>query len=367
MHKNNSKSNLLLVSLSNEQNISVRRHLYEHLKSKYKRVIFVGDGNAGDDFDFINWKLSSKRSMRHTIASFFRLTLIFFSSRPSHVISFAPKANLFCNLLQRFFGFKHCSIVTGLGELFNLLNTSSFIATAVANLIYPKNSFWITMNDADCSILGHRRGVFREVYDIPGEGYSLKFNEIDYLNRGRFFDVVYISRIIESKGVFEFLEAIKILRNRGIYLNAAVVGRIDLPPILFDKFSLYASDLALKNYGYLSEKEKNEILLNSKVLVLPTKYGEGLPFSLLEAQDAGCSIVTSMHPGCARALSPDKVNFVSEVVPEAIADLIRVALNKFEHMTPDEISQSRDWIAARHSPDATLRAYDKIFSAIGFY
>lgn len=367
MYKEKRKKNLLLVSLSNDQNISVRPHLYNFLKSKYDKIIFVGDGNIGNDFVYINWKSSSKKSIWHIVISFFKLIMIFFSNKPSHVISFAPKANLFCNLLQKFFGFKHCAVVTGLGELFGILNSSKSFANTITNVIYPKGSFWITMNNADSAILGHRRGVFKEIHDIPGEGYYLKFTEMNFLNRQRIFDVIYVGRIIESKGVFEFLEAIKILQNRGTFLNIAIMGSIDLSPILFDKFSLYVKELTIKYYGYLSEKEKNEILLNSKVLVLPSKYGEGLPFILLEAQDAGCSIVTSTHPGCIRALSPDKVDLVSEAIPEAIADLIPLALHKFEHMTPDQISQSRDWIFTRHSPDATHREYDKIFSSINFY
>ncbi len=361
------KNKLLLVSLSNDQNMSVRSHLYNHLKSKYNEIIFVGEGDAGDNFVSINWKDSSKRSIIYSVVSFFRLVIIFLSSKPSHVISFAPKANLFCNLLQKFFGFKHCSVVTGLGELFGILKNGGFFANIIINIIYPKGSLWITMNNADCAILGQRRRVFKEIHDIPGEGYSLKFNEINYLNRRRTIDLIYISRIIESKGVFEFLEAIKILRNRKIYLNVAIVGNIDLPQKYLDKFFLSVKELEIKHHGYLPDKEKNEILLDSKVLVLPTKYGEGLPFILLEAQDAGCSIVTSTHPGCARALSSNKVDLISEVIPEAIADLIPIALNNFKYMTPDEISQAREWIRARNSPDSTLHAYDKIFSTINFY
>jgi glycosyltransferase involved in cell wall biosynthesis len=367
MNKQNLKRKLLIVSLSNNQNMSVRRHLHNYLKSKFNEIVIVGEGDAEDDFNYINWKYSSKRSIWHSVVSLFRLVLIFYSSRPSHVISFSPKANLYCNLLQKLFGYKHCSVVTGLGEMIGVLSTSGFLANTISNIIYPKHSFWITMNSGDAAILGERRGVFKKIYDIPGEGYSIKFTEENYLNRRRTLDVVYIGRVIESKGVIEFLEAIKILRNRGIHLNVAIVGSVDLSKFYLNKFILLVKELNISKYGYLPEEEKNKILVNSKVLVLTTKYGEGLPFILLEAQDAGCSIVTSTHPGCIRALSLDKVDCISEAIPEAIANIIPRALNKFDYMTPDEISHSREWILAKNSLDATLRSYEKIFTEVQFY
>ena len=53
-----------------------------------------------------------------------------------------------------------------------------------------------------------------------------------------------------------------------------------------------------------------EIISDSKIVVLPSYYGEGLPKILIEAAACGIPIITTDHPGCRDAIIENLRSFL---------------------------------------------------------
>jgi len=47
------------------------------------------------------------------------------------------------------------------------------------------------------------------------------------------------------------------------------------------------------------------VIPNASIIVLPSYYGEGLPKVLIEAAACGRAVITTDHPGCRDAVTPE--------------------------------------------------------------
>ena len=120
--------------------------------------------------------------------------------------------------------------------------------------------------------------------------------------------VVLASRMLTSKGVKEFVEAARLLRNRGIDARFQLVGEPDPDnpeSIPIETLRRWDSEGIVSYAG--RREDMPVVLADCDVFVLPTYYGEGLPKVLVEAAASGLPIVTTDWPGC-RDVVTDRVN-----------------------------------------------------------
>ena len=113
-----------------------------------------------------------------------------------------------------------------------------------------------------------------------------------------FIKLVYISNLIESKGILDLLDAMQILLNKGWQVSLDICGSLD--QAIHDRFQKKFKPL--KSYctyhGVLDGPEKAVIFEKNEVFCLPTYYPvEGQPISILEAYGQGCAVVTTDHGG----------------------------------------------------------------------
>jgi glycosyltransferase involved in cell wall biosynthesis len=102
--------------------------------------------------------------------------------------------------------------------------------------------------------------------------------------------VVYVSNLIERKGVAEFATAVRRVADRaGPEFEVSVAG--EGPEA--DRVEKLAADLdAVTYHGYVSEERKRELLGSGSIYVLPS-YAEGLPIALLEGMAGGNAVVST--------------------------------------------------------------------------
>ena len=106
------------------------------------------------------------------------------------------------------------------------------------------------------------------------------------------------ARLLRDKGVGEFIDAIRLLRNRGIRARFALVGRPDpMNPASFtnEEIDRWTSEGIVENWGWRDDMAN--VYAQAQIVCLPS-YHEGLPKSLLEAAASGCAIIASDIPGC---------------------------------------------------------------------
>lgn len=131
-----------------------------------------------------------------------------------------------------------------------------------------------------------------------------------------------VSRLLRDKGLYELVDASRILKARGVPVTIRIVGgRDDNPTSVAEKdLSSWKREGIVEIAGH--SKDVDQEYARSHIAVLPS-YREGLPKSLLEAAASGRPIVATDVPGC-RTICRDEENGILVPVkdPTAIADAI---------------------------------------------
>jgi glycosyltransferase involved in cell wall biosynthesis len=142
---------------------------------------------------------------------------------------------------------------------------------------------------------------------VIGNCYSKQFdslNESLYKKKKR---VVFLSNLMRSKGILEFLDACEIILKGEREIEICIAGML-YPDDFMDTKSISKvfyrkyGKLKMKNpekihyLGVVKGKQKIELLLGSDIFVLPTWYPpEAYPISIIEAMRAGNAIVATLH------------------------------------------------------------------------
>jgi glycosyltransferase involved in cell wall biosynthesis len=111
--------------------------------------------------------------------------------------------------------------------------------------------------------------------------------------------VLLASRLLWDKGVSEFVDAARRLRERSVSCRMVIVGTPDVnspnavPSAVLETWHNSGD---VEWWGLRSDM--GDVLSQSAIVTLPSYYGEGVPKILLEAAAAGRPIVTTDWPGC---------------------------------------------------------------------
>jgi glycosyltransferase involved in cell wall biosynthesis len=100
--------------------------------------------------------------------------------------------------------------------------------------------------------------------------------------------LVYVGRLVENKGLFEIVDALRQLREQGRRFTFLVAGAGGDELRLRDAVRGAGIDDCTRFLGAVFGAAKNRIWLESDLFVFPTRHTEGLPYALLEAMAAGC-------------------------------------------------------------------------------
>ena len=119
--------------------------------------------------------------------------------------------------------------------------------------------------------------------------------------------VLFAGRLLLSKGVDIYLKAATILRATAIQM--LIAGFIERDP---DAVSLEALK-GCRDIRFLGEvSDMDRLLRETDIVVLPSRYREGVPRILLEAAACGCILIATRFAGSAILIEPDKTGFFLE-------------------------------------------------------
>ena len=99
--------------------------------------------------------------------------------------------------------------------------------------------------------------------------------------------ILYIGRLETKKNINGLVRAFELLKKRYQVPHKLVLA--GLKGYGYDRMN-FSKDIILK--GYVTEKEKWQLLKNADMFVFPTFY-EGFGMPILEAQISGCPVITS--------------------------------------------------------------------------
>ena len=164
-------------------------------------------------------------------------------------------------------------------------------------------------------------------------------------------NVVFAGRLIQEKGVLQYIEAARSLLCAGIAVRFYIAGSGPLE----NEISGYASrHEGIVFLGRLSRTQMARLLLESDIFCLPTLYPEGLPSVLLEAAACSCALI-STETGGTKELIPnenqgivltDEKEFLSNDLAIAIKSLISnpKRLKLLQNRAHSLVSSKYSWI-----------------------
>lgn len=138
--------------------------------------------------------------------------------------------------------------------------------------------------------------------------------------------VILASRLLWDKGVGEFVEGARQLKQQGVSARFALVGGGDSenPTTISDnQLQAWNEEGVIEWWG--RREDMPNVLAEAHIVCLPSYYGEGIPKVLIEAAACGRPIVTTNAPGC-REIVRDGVN--GFLVPIRDASAVADALKK---------------------------------------
>lgn len=285
--------------------------------------------------------------------------------QPDILHNFTLKSVLYGSLAA-----KHSSVskvinaITGRGYLFINNNVRANLARMVAIplLRYAlKGSQVIFQNQGDLQFYIEQRFLLKEQTSlIYGSGVDIqKFSPGKYPPEEA--NIIFPSRLLKDKGVYEFVEAAKIVRSKFPKIKFVLVGTTDKgnPSSLVDKEIIqWQNERLIEWWGW---QEDMPWVYHKALLVCLPSYSEGLARSLLEAASCGIPIITTNIPGCREIVQHNKTGFL---VPtrdvHALVDSIMVAIDH-PNLLVEMGRSGREFIVRHYSQEIVNKETYKLY------
>ncbi len=309
---NNGVKKILFVINSDWGFLLYRTPLAIAAKNKGIQV-WVASPNTGDaskiismGFNYIELPMSRKGvNILNEFFTFLRILNIYFKLKPDliHQVTIKPiiYGTIASAILNKAFV---VNAISGLGFTFSSSSSSRFLKFLVKNLLkislkYRKSKI-IFQNPDDFNLfienklISSNQGVL-----IKGSGVDCKVFSPSLTDFSKEITVILPSRMIIEKGIYEFVNAARLLHLDFPNVRFVLVGKIDSGnPSSIDYFEImsWEKEGIIEWWGHQSDMVT--VLNKSTMVVLPTFYGEGLPKVLLEAAACSKPIISTNVPGC---------------------------------------------------------------------
>ena len=178
-------------------------------------------------------------------------------------------------------------------------------------------------------------------------------------------DLIYLGRLQPHKNVNLLVEALGILRDRGVSLRLGIIGDGPERESLAKLAERRGVTEQIRWFGSIeSDAQVYRILNASRVFVHPSTKEGGGSITSLEANAAGLPVIAFAHPG---GISPELIlegingHWVKNVSANSLADGIFEFLETYDPAIAQEKSrrfaETFDW-------SGLARSYDEMFSAL---
>ncbi|MDC0363520.1 glycosyltransferase family 4 protein [Opitutales bacterium] len=274
--------------------------------------------NYQDYFKSLGFKTHELKMVRNKInllsllSDFYELLCLFNKIKPDVIHLVTLKPVLVGGIASKLVGINSALIaISGLGWFSDSKRSSFSVKHHIASLMYKlavnrDRICVVVQNKSDEEVIRDTTNLNKRSFlMLYGSGVDLKlYSRIEEQNSHK--NVLLISRMLKDKGVFEFVEASRILKTKLKDVEFILVGS----PDIYNPNSISSTQLkswhdsgVIKWLGH--RDDIHTLIANSNIVVLPSYYGEGMPKVLLEAAASGRAVITTDWPGCNEAVVDD--------------------------------------------------------------
>lgn len=231
---------------------------------------------------------------------------------PDIVLTYTIKPNLYGGIACSILNTPYLTNITGLGSSFKETNKLKNLLIILYKIGLKKSSKIFFQNTYDEKIL-ISNGIVQSKYEVlPGSGVNLLEYKPVPFPETEVIRFIFVGRIMEDKGINEYLEAAKIIKEKyKEKVNFDLVGFIEnTESELKEKIDQSVQQEIINYLGYQSNVQP--FLENVHCLIQPSHGGEGISNVLLEAAAMGRILIASNIPGCKETIDENKNGFLFE-------------------------------------------------------
>jgi glycosyltransferase involved in cell wall biosynthesis len=232
-----------------------------------------------------------------------RLVRLFLAEKPAIVHNFTTKCLIYGSLAGRRTGVPLVvNSVTGMGYAFSGDQVWRWVLRLVIKFLYRRSlpgTRVVFQNPRD------REDFIRERLVEPEQTVLIRSSGVN-LEKFVFTPeseetplVVLAGRMLQDKGVEDFVEAARMLKQRQVAARFVLVGASDdqnPTSIPAQKLKAWHNAGAVEWWGW--REDMAQVFQQAHIVCLPSAYREGVPKTLIEAAATGRAIVTTDTAGC---------------------------------------------------------------------
>lgn len=221
---------------------------------------------------------------------------------------------------------------------------------------------WI-VNNCDLS----NQSLIEVIYNpvtFPISSSTKKIQTDKDFNSREVFTVFFAGTIADEKGVLELIEAVGILRKKGVNVCLKLAGKMGdfayfLKQQTFDKGYHWCSFL-----GMLSREELNVYYQTSTLCCFPS-WWENMPFVCIEAMSHGAIVIGSSNGGMAEIINNTISGFLVEPKNvELLASKIEEVILLPEDVKKDISKRAKEVILDKFSVEVIMRQMSEYYKRI---
>ncbi len=255
------------------------------------------------------------------------------------IIIFTIGPIIISSLLPSFYKKRTTYVLEGLGRVFsskkNINNIIKLIVVQIYRFLFSKCQSVFVLNSHDFLFLVENNICpIYKLAILPGTGLDcLKIDKILKLPKKIPKYIDYVGRLIVEKGFYKFILARLNFQNYYPEIDQLYTFRIISPKKDIDNLS--PKELNFLNYLNIELKpymvEPYPYYLESKALIVPSSYGEGLSRVVLEASYLGIPILASRIRGIEEILPSDYKYFIKSNNPFSISQQLALMIEDNEY------------------------------------
>lgn len=365
------KNHLIALLTNNDDDIyCFRKELIEAIiDSGYEMLISCPDGEKFELMKHISYRYDDPvidRRGTNIVADaklFIHYFKLFIKNKPSVVLTYTAKPNVYAGLAAWLLGIPVISNVTGFGSVLNEGGFKQKLIMTLFKFAFRRSACVMFQNSTNMK-LAEESGMVKEEHKlIPGSGINTERYPLQtYPNGGdgKSGEKVvfnYIGRILHDKGVDDYIEAAK--RIKADYPNTEfnMLGFIEPTEMHYKDILAQLEEKDIIKYRG-SQKDIKPFVTASHATIHPSTYGEGMSNVLLESASSGRPIISTDNPGCQETFIDGETGFIYH---GGDVDALCEQIKKFLALPNDERKamgeKGREYIKSNFSREIVIKAY----------
>lgn len=250
--------------------------------------------------------------------------------RPDIVLTYNIKPNVYAGLVCEELHIPYITNITGLGTAVEYPGLIQRITVLLYKIALRKAACVFFQNRENMKFFAEKNILCKRSRLIPGSGVNLeKYRVLEYPDMEE-VHFIFVARILKEKGIDQYLEAAREIREKYENVYFHVIGGCD------DKeyVEILQDENKSGNIRYHGlQKNMLEYQKMSSCIILPSYYPEGMNNVLLESAASGRPIITTSRSGCGEIVEDGATGFI--VKERDTRDLV-CKIEKFLEMSYEE-------------------------------